>query len=588
MLMLPLYASAQERPFEIKGDRTMLYPQLMDLDEDATLLDVLLRYPDMMQSGFSDMLCNFEPEKAGVSNSGYELRMDNVAIAGNIRTTLSTIKAKDVKQVQVCDNPGVAKSTGGLKGVIDINMLKPKEGTHGSAELQVSNDGMVTPIVSVTHGSQKNDIFALASYEKPPYEPNTSQNNTYVFAEMTSRITPKDKLLSYFSLKQNNNITDNSNSSLLRNNESMDMLARFRWFHTFNDKGTELLTLLGYQYGKAPAADAVLNKSLYRSQLTRIDKPMALLELNTPLFVDGLNMMLGWECDITRYRYDLSQKSPAAEDFRSGSTYTVVNNDLYLQFNYDLGMVRVSVGDRIQFYHYQMTSSRAGKWSRNAPRNLWQASIVVTPTREQQVQLSYNRKVIHPPYTYLIPEVMPTINGYYTYGNTKLNEATADIFKVAYGFHLAPLTANAALSFINSGNYPTVRMIKTDVATWANAGEANTWKLEASASYSEGDLSVSAGANIYSMKVKNAKSAINFAQCRLSGDYKLPEDFKASGTLILFTSDSPIRESHNNCMAYGQLSLTKSFTSHLRTSLMWHDIFEKQRSAILGSLSYIF
>ncbi len=61
-------------------------------------------------------------------------------------------------------------------------------------------------------------------------------------------------------------------------------MGRARYFHIFNDQGTELLVVGGYQY----ASDPTLSNKL----------PLYIAELNTPLLTKRLSMMLGAEGDF--------------------------------------------------------------------------------------------------------------------------------------------------------------------------------------------------------------------------------------------------------------------------------------------------
>ena len=44
---------------EVKADRTMIYPQRMELTGEESLLDVLLMMPELMASGFEDVLDDY-------------------------------------------------------------------------------------------------------------------------------------------------------------------------------------------------------------------------------------------------------------------------------------------------------------------------------------------------------------------------------------------------------------------------------------------------------------------------------------------------------------------------------------------------
>lgn len=98
---------------EVKADRTMIYPQRMELSGEESLMDILQMMPDLMIKGYENVI------------DDYNLRIDNVPINGDTRLNLSQMKAKDIAKIQVCTNTGVAKGTIGMAGVLDITMAMP-------------------------------------------------------------------------------------------------------------------------------------------------------------------------------------------------------------------------------------------------------------------------------------------------------------------------------------------------------------------------------------------------------------------------------------------------------------------------------
>ena len=98
---------------EVKADRTILYPQRMELNGEETLMDVLQMVPDLLMAGYEDVI------------SDYNLRIDNVPVNGDERLILTQMKAKDIDKIQVCNNTGVAKGTIGTLNVLDITMKMP-------------------------------------------------------------------------------------------------------------------------------------------------------------------------------------------------------------------------------------------------------------------------------------------------------------------------------------------------------------------------------------------------------------------------------------------------------------------------------
>ena len=125
--------------------------------------------------------------------------------------------------------------------------------------------------VNVLYGSKSTDIYANATYR---YQ---EGNKDYVTFHMTNRFDDRNRLLTFFTqqfIEQPYNMT-------------RKVMGRARYFHTFNDMGTELLLVGGYQYSSDPRVSNTL--------------PLYIVELNTPLFTKRLSMMVGNEGDyLTR------------------------------------------------------------------------------------------------------------------------------------------------------------------------------------------------------------------------------------------------------------------------------------------------
>ena len=60
-----MFAEGDLPVVEMKADRTMIYPQRMELTGDETLMDILQMVPELMIAGYEDVISN------------YNLRIDN-------------------------------------------------------------------------------------------------------------------------------------------------------------------------------------------------------------------------------------------------------------------------------------------------------------------------------------------------------------------------------------------------------------------------------------------------------------------------------------------------------------------------------
>ena len=352
---LPMYVSMcaeSDLPIiEMKADRTMIYPQRMELTGEETLMDILQMVPELMIGGYEDVI------------DSYNLRIDNCPMNGDNRLILSQMKAKDIAKIQVCDNTGVAKGTIGMGRVLDINMKMPEK-LKGFVEGQGDFGKDVAGIGSVNalYGSQRTDLYANASYR------HQNGNEEYLTLHMTNRFDDRNKLLTYFTQQY----LDHPSGT------SRKVMGRARYFHTFNDQGTELLLLGGYQYNSNP----LLSNKL----------PLYVAELNTPLFSERLSMMLGVEGDFLMTRLKDTERN-----------WDVFNNDVYLQFTYSLPKWKLTVGNRVMFYHYKLKDFGITQ-EYSDTRNNTNACVVFVPDNRNQVQLGYFLKYYNPTYLVLFME----------------------------------------------------------------------------------------------------------------------------------------------------------------------------------------
>jgi hypothetical protein len=155
LLLLSVTVSAEDSLpiIEVRADRTIIYPQRMELTGEETLMDVLQMMPSLMIAGYEDVISN------------YNLRIGNCPLNADTRLVISQMKAKDIDRIQVCDNTGVSKGTIGMNKVLDIYM-KMSDAWQGFVEGQGAAgkrfEGIVT--ANALYGSKHTDLYANMSY----------------------------------------------------------------------------------------------------------------------------------------------------------------------------------------------------------------------------------------------------------------------------------------------------------------------------------------------------------------------------------------------------------------------------------------
>lgn len=470
---------------EVKADRTMIYPQRMDLSGEESLLDVLQMMPELMIRGYEDLI------------DAYNLRIDNAPVNGDVRLILAQMKAKDIAKIQVCTNTGVAKGTTGMGRVLDINMAMPdtvKGFVEGQGGFGKELEGNGT--VNVLYGSQRTDLYANATYR---YQ---KGHKEYVSLHMTNRFDDRNRLLTYLTQQY----------LAMPDGHSQKIMGRARYFHTFNDLGTELLVLGGYQYASDPT---------YVNQL-----PMFVLELNTPLPVKGLTLLAGVEGD-----YQMTKQKDADK------SWNVFNHDIYLQFTYSLPKWRFTVGHRVMLYNYRLADSTAVQ-KRFDVRNNTSAAVIFVPNSRHQIQVGYYRKFTNPAYL-----VLPI------QADTLLRERDINQFKVAYAFSRQKLT------------------IQPEASYYIVEGDENYGEIAASAYWKTKWITLTGGANLYV-----AKSKV-FASLRCAPTAYLPRHWQIGLQVVYYTPKSPVRELYGTPV-YGCLSVNKQIGSFLNIGVDWHDMFD--------------
>lgn len=496
LLSVPMFAEGGLPIIEIKADRTMIYPQRMDLTGEESLMDILQMVPELMIAGYEDVLFT------------YTLRIENCPMNGDTRLILSQMKAKDIARIHVCDNTGVAKGTIGMGKVLDINM-KTADGLKAFVEGQADMGKSVAGIGSANalYGSRGTDLYANASYR------HQKGDEEYVTLHMTNRFDDRNRLLTYFTQQYLDHPTATSRK----------VMGRARYFHTFNDQGTELLIVGGYQY----SSDLTLTNKL----------PLYIFELNTPLFTKRLSMMLGLEGDFLMTKQKDTDRS-----------WNVFNNDVYLQFTYALPKWRLTAGNRMMFYNYKLMESGTAQRHSNTRYNA-NASTIFLPDSHNQVQLGYYHKYYNPSYLVLFMDANTLIDEEWARAEGLLNEWNIHQVKLAYAYSRQKLTVQTEASYysVEDGD----NFAEWDVSAY--------WKMKW--------LTLTGGSNLYAAKGET------YASFRLAPTAWLPHAWQIGIQAVYFTEKHLMRK-QTGVPLYGCLTVNKQVGSRWNLGVDWHNMFD--------------
>ena len=481
---------------EVRADRTVIYPQRMELTGEETLMDVLQMMPGLMMAGYEDVI------------TGYNLRIGNCPINADTRLVISQMKAKDIDRIQVCDNTGVAKGTVGMNRVLDIYMKMP-DAWQGFVEGQGAAAKKFEGIASANalYGSKHTDLYANISYRHHDVK------EEYLSLHMTNRFDERNRLLTFFTQQY----LDRPNGT------SRKVMGRARFFHTFNDLGTELLLVGGYQYASDP---------LFSNK-----QPMYIAELNTPLLSDRLTMMLGFEASYLMASLKQTEWN-----------WKVYNHDAYLQFTYSLPQWKLTVGNRVMFYDYKLMDASTGQ-RQSGVRDNANAGIIYTPDNRNQLQLGYFRKYYNPVYEAIAMEANMLSDEQWAITKGQLDERTIHQMKLSHAYSRQRLT------------------VQTEASYYIIEDGENFVELGASAYWKNNRMSLTGGSNLYT-----AKSG-TYASFRLAPTVYLPQQWQIGAQVVYYTKKSPRREV-TAVPVYGCLSVNKQLGRRWHFCVDWHDMFD--------------
>ena len=562
---------------ELKHDRTVIYPQRMQLNGNETLLDIIQAYRGVLVAGYDNML------------DGFRLRLENDNLHGDVRTLLSYIRAVDVEKVQIVDNPGVQIGTTGLGGVIDINLLK-RTGTYGVAGIEgtssgpsaIAGDGAynILPSAMVRHSTEKTDITGLVDFGHGESNGTVNDKET-VHLNLLSSLTGRDRQV--FSASQQYGAVETP----LQTSRNRTAYGSFVNIHSFNDKGLELLTQVIYIYNSSPLSSYVPQLDRNIGVTSKKHTPIGLAELYTPLPVKGMKLMAGYEFDYDRLSYKVDMQGAMPEGIPAIPTegiFSITNHNIYAELTYEIPHWSFSVGGRSIFYRYHTDDHLKPAKTRHDLRNLWRVSAICCPSDNHQLQLSYNRKFVNPVYAeYNVADIVE--QGQYIAGleidDERFAETKIDQVQLNYNTKAGKVMLQSGATyyhlrgFVKTTNIP-VQWVQSDI-----------WRAQAAAYMCNSLYSLCAGMEFttssYRVDKQGEKTHSTFAVFNLSPTLFLPCHWQLRAKTVFFTKKATARIAADNDV-YASLQLNKQLGRHIDLYAQWHDIFYGSHSYIMGGI----
>ena len=562
----------------LKHDRTVIYPQRMKLNGNETLMDVIQMYRGMLVTGYDNIL------------DGFQLRLDNDNLLGDVRSLLTSIRAVDVEEVQIVDNPGVQKGTTGLGGVIDMHLLK-RSGAEGTIGFEASNNGptalsggrnaSLLPSAIGRLCKPRAEMTGLLGYKYGDSDGRRNDEETLHFG-MCSSLTDRDRQTIAASQQYS---CEETTVETMRNRTLYVSMSNT---HAFNDKGLELLTQALYLHSSSPLDTYVSRLGRNVSMNTTTNMPIALAELYVPLPVKGMDIMAGYEFDYSRTSYWVGfSDGPSHEGtaaLPTEGTFSVTNHNFYAELTCSLPRWTFSIGARGILYRYGFSDHLKLDKQRTDERNTWRVSAIYRPTPASQLQLSYNRKFVNPVYAeYTVGDILgqgeyitaPEID------DEKFDETKIEQLQLVYCTKAGNVLVQTGTNYYNLQGY--IRTYSVPLQ-WINT---DTWQAQASACWHTGSFNLTAGMELttskYRMEDQQYKKRNTFAVFSLSPTLFLPCRWQLRAHAVCFTKYAPKRMADDNDI-YASLQLNKQIGRHADLYAQWHDIFYGSHGYVSGGV----
>ena len=557
----------EEPVIEHRPDRVIIFPQRMALDETTSVMDLLMMFPEALNRNFQDI------------DEKYVVRVENFNYEADQRVFLTTLKAKYVQKIQVCDNPDVMKGSKGLNGgVIDINMVRGAMENDIYIGAEIDTKGLSnTPIANAVYGNGKTDVLVTASLSDPSMKGEYG-STARCAAKVNTALNENHNLMYDFAARYGHGGIGNADVSRYYG-------SQIQYDGVFNEAGTALSVSGGWEYYD----DGYENFSMpvNHKGRTREVWQIYIVELWTPLF-EGLELTAGWELDYanTGIKYIRSDYDNILMPINQDQDFVTYNNDFYAQLDYTVGPLSLTLGDRVMCYHYGMGDEKIDN-----PYNLIVASAILTPNWHHQIQGSYYRRFVSPDYIGIHSFLNYSDYGESLYyGNKDLKYQPADVYRLMYTYSTKKFWASIIGRYIDTRD----RVVEvsdlfnsTPVTTFTNDPTSySITNIDAAATFAiNKTLSFNIGGSYFNQSLTGED--VDYYYARISPIVTLPGNFKINAQAIWCSDKSP-EKLLTDTDVYAMLAVQKTFGKHLTIAAQWHDILCSDLSTANFRVTYTF
>lgn len=526
--------SAQDEIIEHQGNKYIINVEKLNPDSEMTLLDVLHICPEFISSDGKDITAN------------YLLSVDDIMLSVDNKPLLEGIKACELSQVIVCNYAAVNNALEGTMGSIDLQFKEGSKGLDGKISLSGSTYGngriyadMTSTGENVTvRGFAQTSLYygkvdALSDVTSITSRSTVENAMVLVNWDLSERDVMRFKFQQGFSDIKSRTFS-NENQYIWPTYERWGALSAV-YERTLNDKDAVL-------YIEADMSYSNISDEIYKM---RSAVPTLIAEFTVP-FSDDLSMIAGWEMDYANnWIIGLRREQ-------------LLNNDFYVQFDYNHGPWVFSLGDRFRinnFWNKILNTDDRSTWSYHRNEHALHASIGY---RHQGhfVQGTFSRSYMN-----------PLIEDFFYLGDDK-----PDIYQTEFKTNLA-WRAEARYNYQTSNTVLTSSLLHTWLTDRLMPNEYLTG-LRTSATWHNGPVRLTVGANFYHRHISSTPEmeAVynNFYQLKLAPTWMIGKGFRLSSVLLYNSRQKNYYEQHPHL--YASIKVNKDLGRRCNVFADFHDI----------------
>ena len=533
LMCATLAGNADAAVIEHIADRYIINVDQMDLNGDESLMDLLMMVPDVVSIDGKGTIDN--------ELGKWAVRIDNVNISVNTAMFLKNTKAKEIKKIKVCVNPGIMKGCGGLKTVIDINYRKKEEGTSGKAAIEGDSYGNAELFVNNTIDKEnltfRTFVMGALEHKKNDEGIKSHAAEEDVKMHLNWDITSQDNLELFAA------------QNFVRERETNEPALFNRFYHV---EGVYTRDLGNGAYGLAQAIGTYSHDNTVGKKTQAVD-PALIFEFGFPFISKNVYMTTGIETGYSAF-------TDGVTDFTDKSRY----EDGYIQVDWNLGKFNFSIGDRIRIENYWYSKPQyAMNFEKSFTNNHFTATSWVNINDNNIVQATFARRFLGS---------LQTVDGFYC--NVK------DIYK-------RPAYISELRYTYQKQDFNLMGIVKNTRQEWDNATHNNALMIGASSYMHMGALRLTAGVNYFHMQhnVSGCKEYNNYVDLKLAPQVSL-EGWRFTSTMLYSSRKTTFERPAN---FYADVAVSKELNEKWLVEAKFHDMAGQHygnRAVSIGATYY--